>query len=400
MKYLFEHKRGVVISEQVSPLDRDRKINVDLGIGKGSFEYEGKKSRSAEFSSENLYYTNQFKNKTYINKEIFDKNVNKELSNSGIVERTLNGQSQIDLWNEILENDMYFAADVIRFVRKRKWIKETVLGKITGGEKTEPIVNTGDTKDPYLTIESIDDVTSDYFRDNHYDITPQGINDIEENYIKPILQSLRGSGTDVPVKACLKYLKISTSSSRFRNTGGAANLTYLQLSERRSKAIEDYVMKRLKDIGVESWCDSDGKSIIDSRGGNGDGTTGPNPPVKYGISQSGKNSDYKYDETIRNEFGTPLRDKSAYDVFKYNKLSIGVIFTQNVPPIKTDDEFLPGKEIESNEYFARFIGETKRKFKLTWRWKFPKFIFTRNKKVKTGTSDCPDFKLGNGKIIP
>ena len=57
--YLFKHERGVVISEQ-DVLDKSRKLNVNLGVGKGSLTYTGRKEKSDTLDNESGYFTNKY----------------------------------------------------------------------------------------------------------------------------------------------------------------------------------------------------------------------------------------------------------------------------------------------------------------------------------------------------
>jgi hypothetical protein len=158
---------------------------------------------------------------------------------------------------------------------------------------------------------------------------------------------------------CIHNLEVLTSASRFRNTGIAADLSFLELSQKRNDSVYGYVIQRLKDIGITEKCGPDTSIVRNSAGEHGDGTSGPNPPGG--------------DDTK----GTPHQTKNEYDKYKYNRvdLNVGLVFEEETP-------IYPGPE--SSKYKLNVYGKTRGRLIWKWRWgKLPK-----GKKINTGFKEC------------
>ena len=377
LKYIinFIGSEGGLVNEQVKvDLEGPTKgVDVKTPIGGFGISRTAGKEKSGELSDKNtssyLFRYNRAKetnNQTAING--INKLIQKEwLPNENIVRKKLSGEDQIAIWNEILKNDMYLAADTIKYVESHDWVGQVVVGK-KGEKMKEPGSDTPPTEEPTIpaliisTTEDID--TSDYYPDNSWTLTPAGVKDIEDNFILPILETKEKS-----IYSCINYIKIDTSASRFRNTGQASNMTFEELSKKRSDATYEYVIGRLKEIGITNWCDGE-KITLNYKGKNGDGTSGPNPPSgKYYVPKGGVSSQAVLDDKNRNEFGTPHKSKSEYDAHKYNRLSVGIGFDFEVPPEegdKTEGDFLPKSGEEKTKYNVKFYGKTKGKWRFKW----------------------------------
>jgi hypothetical protein len=361
--YLFKHERGVVISEQ-DALDKSRRLDVNLGVGKGSLTYTGRKEKSDELNNESGYFTKtyntKFKDKQpttpreKADLEGFTNSVNRILSQRNIIDVLLSSDEQKGLWQEIIDEDQYFAADTIKFVKPKKWIKSISFSKQS--ESTEKEEN----KEPFVSIDWVEGSTKDYFLDNYSDLTPKGKRDIEDNYIAPISSAIaEGQKTAKFLGGCIHYLKVLTSASRFKNTGIAADLSFLELSQKRNDTVYNYVIQRLKDIGITINCGPDTSIVRNSEGENGDGTSGPNPP-------GGDNSK-----------GKPHNSKKEYDQYKFNRVYLGV-------GLNFEKKSIPTPGPESTKYKVEVYGRTKGRF--IWRWKWGKF--SNGKQVKSGFKQC------------
>ena len=146
-------------------------------------------------------------------------------------------------------------------------------------------------------------------------------------------------------------------------------MTFEELSKKRSDATYEYVIGRLKEIGITNWCDGE-KITLNYKGENGDGTSGPNPPSgNYYVPKGGVSSQAVLDNKNRNEFGAPHKSKSEYDVHKYNRLSVGIGFDFEVPPEEGDKTIekvdLPTDK-ENTKYNVKFYGKTKGKWRFKW----------------------------------
>lgn len=377
LKYIinFIGSEGDLVNEQVKvDLEGPTKgVDVKTPIGGFGISRTAGKEKSGELSDKNtssyLFRYNRAKdtnNQTAING--INKLIQKEwLPNESIVRKKLSGEDQIAIWDEILKNDIYLAADTIKYVKTHDWVGQVIVGK-KGEKMKEPGSDTPPTEKPIIpaliisTTEKID--TSDYYLDNSWTLTPAGVEDIEENFILPILETKEKS-----IYSCINYIKIDTSASRFRNTGQASNMTFEELSKKRSDATYEYVIGRLKEIGITNWCDGE-KITLNYKGENGDGTSGPNPPSgNYYVPKDGVSSQAVLDDKNRGEFGTPHKSKSEYNVHKYNRLSVGIGFDFEVPPEENDPDRVPPvdpfKE-EKTKYNVKFYGKTKGKWKFKW----------------------------------
>jgi outer membrane protein OmpA-like peptidoglycan-associated protein len=131
-------------------------------------------------------------------------------------------------------------------------------------------------------------------------------------------------------KKPISTLSIETSASRYRNTGEAANLSFLELSQQRAEAAKNSFMEIANSLGFDT---KNTQVTINDKGKNGDGSSGPNPPEPNPYVDGG---DVKMNTTPtkqRNEFGEPLSGPEDYEQFKY----CVVKFT--IPPDEVD---IPG----------------------------------------------------------
>jgi outer membrane protein OmpA-like peptidoglycan-associated protein len=115
-------------------------------------------------------------------------------------------------------------------------------------------------------------------------------------------------------KKPISTLSIETSASRYRNTGEAANLSFLELSQQRAEAAKNSFMEIANSLGFDT---KNTQVTINAKGKNGDGSSGPNPPEPNPYVDGG---DVKMNTTPtkpRNEFGEPLAGPEDYEQFKY-----------------------------------------------------------------------------------
>lgn len=176
----------------------------------------------------------------------------------------------------------------------------------------------GDTNGINMPIEfPMNGPSSNLFADNAWVVTPEFESRLNTEVLEPLRQiaeSMKYNADMSAPKFFLKALEIHTSCSRYRNTGAAAAMTFKQLSQARNNAAKDYIIKKLTELGV--LIDGDTSITQDWVGGNGDGSTGPNPPKGIAITKDGRESTIA-PETAREAYGQPLTDKTGYDKFKY-----------------------------------------------------------------------------------
>jgi len=368
-------------------------------------------------------------------------------------------QQQTAIWEEIKEKDPAYAADIITYVKFNDWVERVILKRYDDTEEIQPediVKETDPTKtvtDPTKTVEEptqtegIPMMGADFgvsgsgnnniYVDNCYNVDAKTKDKINSEIIQPILDVLANIPETVDNKkliskmmkgkikftwrGCVNSVNFTSSASRFRNSKGttcdASKLTFLELSRRRAENAKNYIIKELIEKNKMAWCT--GKPIINLNyeGSNGDGTSGPNPPLNLGYYiPKGENpmspaappdkTEYTINGKLvkRDECGAPLAKKSDYDKFKYTIINVDAAFNFELmepetpevtqPQTKTtpeDKSETPGEEkvepkvevkSESQWYSADFYGEeeiTEIKRKLRWRWTGFK---TKRKKMK------------------
>lgn len=143
----------------------------------------------------------------------------------------------------------------------------------------------------------------------------------------------------------IKSITVHTSADRYRNTGSAEKLSWGQLSFLRSQSMASLVVAMAQKSGLDPAVVAKVNSMImlNFKGGNGDGTTGPNPPapLKFGyyVEEGGKaiwkdGKDRELSQIVEVDAeGTPKgepkdvkskseADKDAYNKFRYNNIEI------------------------------------------------------------------------------
>jgi hypothetical protein len=317
--------------------------------------------------------------------------VNFTEKNNGYVKNILVGQPQIDLWEKIKKDDMYFAADIIDAVMSKSGsdtYKYCRLGtNKTAFELTEPPMTTPPEDDEtpgevdVVTIPS-EIVQQDFFDNNSSALKQPGIDEFMATFVDPYEIALEKIKKTYPnAGICIQRIYIESSASRFRNQGDAKNMSFLQLSEARARTVENLLMNGYYDLGG-TWCTGKRNTIINAKGQNGDGSSGPNPPVGYSFLTKSSNYDfknfinpqtsdpfYKQLESRRNEFGTPEpADKGgakAYEKYRYVRPTVDVEVyygdpKPNVPDTLEGENVIPDKiENKGQKYWA-----------VLYRWKF------------------------------
>ncbi len=203
---------------------------------------------------------------------------------------------------------------------------------------------------------------SNFFRDNLYEPTAEFVDAVTNDIINPLLEKAKEMDshpkTQLATKEFPKFhldeLRIVTSCSRFRNTGNAKNMTFLELAAARANAAKNYILKRLSELGEGMVIVDEASDIqVEYTGENGDGSTGPNPPADNMVPIPGKECGKEtavYNPTMnknelnkhRRNYGYPHTDKSAYDEYKYCRASIGL--SANLAWLTTPDKIPYGDD--------------------------------------------------------
>lgn len=249
--------------------------------------------------------------------------------------------------------------------------------------------------------------SSNFFGDNQWVVTQEFIDKLNEEVINPlkaVAATLR-SDTNQP-KFFLQEMEIATSCSRFRNTGNAGKMTWLQLSTARNNAAKEYIISQLTALGVVINETTVISQYVD--GDNGDGSSGPNPPAPNTLTKNGIT--VINDESKRSDFGEPIKVKGGYDDYKYCVAGMTILVNKNLqaPPKEDEkgDEDIEYDTIEidipTKDFVVRFYSKGRYfgfefrlpKIYVDWQkryktrfWRKVKSKFKRKRKFRT--IDCP-----------
>lgn len=166
---------------------------------------------------------------------------------------------------------------------------------------------------------------------------PMPFNQIFDNNSAQIKPEMKDSLSDFLNRTIKKYgndltvtdISISTSSSRFRNSGEYENKSFKQLSQDRANSAYNFVTQMLTEKGFKF---SQFTPTLNSDGENGDGSSGPNPPVGYNYVDKGDFTMNTPPKKNRDEVGPPHDTVEEYETHKYCKIDIKVkVPKQNLP---------------------------------------------------------------------
>lgn len=227
----------------------------------------------------------------------------------------------------------------------------------------------------------------------------------------PKLKELYSTNPEYFTWTCID-LAVSSSASRYSNTGVASNLNFLTLS--RDRAVNGY--KKITEIFSQNGINfgsefeqnsTSDPSSIDYFGTNGDGSSGP--PPRYGNRLADPNSEgtidtppnyissedkETYDDLWKfsvKAYGKPERKKSDYNQYKYFKFVCKFELNVNVPPKPPEPPEPTEKRIEN--YKIVFFRN-----KFTWNLKIdlgltlPRLNFGRLR--SSDPSKCPRWGKG------
>jgi hypothetical protein len=399
---LTENDLVVIIQKVISEQSPERKKFIqrsDTKLSQGdsyySKKYEEFKS-AGQATEDNEKFMDLYRNAKSL--------VYQEKENS-YVKNILVGQQQIDLWEKMKVDDMYFSADIIKKVsnnlKGRDRYKYCRLGtrqsfsELEKLPKTKPSIDSETPPELDTIIMPSEVIQQDFFENNSWKLKPAGENEFYETFIEPYdaaLKNLRQSYPNAGI--CVESISLDASASRFRNQGDAENLSFEQLSQKRALGVETFLINGYGKLGG-GWCTGKRTTTINAKGQNGDGTSGPNPPKGYTFLPKGV--DYNFNSFIlpnpnptdknaqklelkRTEFGTPEpADKGgakAYEKYRYVRptVKIQVFYDVDAPgePNETLPDSIPPEKIvnPSQKYWAMLY---------TWRFRLGK-----GKKSKSG----------------
>ena len=362
--------------------------------------------------------------KTQIKTDPIDENVTgwKEFlkNNDGKMVSLMDSESQSN-WEELKEDPKFIAYAVLSLeqfqntYKKYKWKNVLVDKEVTIEKKIEILEIEEAAKEDDVKEDNaielgetfpLDGPSNNFFDDNKWEVTDDFKNKLKEEVIDPIKSlGLEMREMEGQPKFFLLSLNIDTSCSRFRNTGDAKDMSFMQLSEARNNAAKEYIVEQLKLVG----CLVDSDSIItqDAMGENGDGSSGPNPPKGNWVPTDGKqNTSLKPGseeaEEGRDEHGDPESDKSKYRQYKYCTAEISVAANTNLLDEDEDEDGGNGDpdvntieiDVPVKDYLVKFWSPSKG-FNVKLAFKLPRLL-KWSKKIKKGktikilrTIKCP-----------
>jgi hypothetical protein len=181
---------------------------------------------------------------------------------------------------------------------------ETVAGETVGGTIEFPI---GWNPDANVQL----------YDNNLWEVSTVFKDSFKEN-ISDKIDLLKQTYPDIQIS--LLSLDVQTSASRYRNTGQAADFSFQELSLNRNDSAKNEILAKLEEKGVTNI-----GAVTPTQqylGGNGDGTTGPNPPEPNAYVDSGNVKMNTTPTEPRNQFGEPHSTTEEYNQYKYLKVSI------------------------------------------------------------------------------
>jgi hypothetical protein len=217
----------------------------------------------------------------------------------------------------------------------------------------------------------------------------------------------------------IKSITIHTSADRYRNTGSAEKLSWSQLSLLRSQSMASLVVGMASKSGLPESVVSKINSMItlDFKGGNGDGSSGPNPPapIKFGYYVADGGKAVWKDGKDRNVMtvlisdddgipsgepkevkGSPESDKNEYNKFRYNNIEI----VYEALPTKPNEPLPPSAEKLVDLSYPIKVRIPARYRKKTIKIPLPYIKLGVKAKAGGGASTsktaCPNFASGGG----
>lgn len=207
-----------------------------------------------------------------------------------------------------------------------KWndsLGKNMVLTITKTEKTVPGESIGGTVE--FPIEWNPGTNIQLYVNNEWDLSPEAI----ESYNQNILSKINIAKKQFPnAIISLKSLSIETSASRYRNTGRAENMSFEELSLERNNSAKAFIIDSLVTNGVtETDTVTPTQNYLAPKSetnprGNGDGTTGPNPPEPNAYVNGGNVKMNTTPTEPRNQFGEPHATPEEYNQYKYLKVKI------------------------------------------------------------------------------
>jgi len=274
--------------------DRYRNIGVTLSKGKGEkVDFDG------EYETDGIGDTDRFDIENFDPNDITGENWIEIIKRSDLYQNVSNMMIKLMSddskfsWNKLLndpEHVMYAVEAMDKFNEsykklngKTKW-KSVYVGDNEERKYEERTITVEPEEVPDVLVPinwPIDkDPNADFFEDNKFQVTQLFADEVEV-----LLDSIREEMKNMEEpKVWLTYIDVETSSSRLRN---GTKKTWLELSKERNDEALNYTLNNLKNIGVDT---SEAKITQKWKGKNGDGSSGPNPPLPFAFNTDGSNT--------------------------------------------------------------------------------------------------------------
>tara|TARA_R110000823_G_scaffold196000_2_gene327295 strand:- start:10 stop:1515 length:1506 start_codon:yes stop_codon:yes gene_type:complete len=292
---LIKFRKGSEFDVDISKnYNRYKNIGITLSKGKGEeVEFDG------EYETDGIGDTDRFDIENFDPNAITGENWIEIIKRSDLYQdvsnmmiKLMSDDSKVS-WNKLLndtEHVMYGVEAMGRFNEsykklngKTKW-KSVYVGDSEERKYEERTISVEPEEIPDILVPitwPIDEKpTADFFEDNKFQVT-----EVFATEVEVLLDRIRKEMKNMEDPTMwLTYINVETSSSRLRN--GTAK-TWLQLSEERNNEALNYTLNNLKNIGVDIV---DATQTQNWKGTNGDGSSGPNPPLPFAFNSDGSNT--------------------------------------------------------------------------------------------------------------
>lgn len=365
----------------------DKKGSIKIGRKKWLYFGKGRGSRYEEFDSQEYYSA-----------DTPEEEWDTFLANDSRITKLMSKDSKQN-WQTLKndpENKEYAVSVLERFDNTNEpdapWVKVGVGLDIEVFEQEiqlDPTVNKteGDKKEyPFVPLTFPFDATQEpnLFENNEYDEAHATVFSAQiDKLVTEVSQIMAGlNPPEGKPKAYIKSVELYSSASRFRNGGNAADFSFYELATKRLETAKNIIFNKLSAIGV--GYDQSTAVTTNPNGSNGDGTSGPNPPIGYKYVPKGNVKMEPFCESNvkeckiggkvvkRNELGEPHANNADYEKYKYVRGTVVIVFNDLLetvpkvtPPDKEKEELDPLiDEIETPIYPVYFFRPGKKPFKI------------------------------------
>jgi len=132
--------------------------------------------------------------------------------------------------------------------------------------------------------------------------------------IQVLIDDIKGLQENYGGELQIKVLEfdVKTSASRIRNGETYKGKSFAKLSADRANNVVTTITNALKGIGVQVP-----KATVDSKGKNGDGSSGPHPRGKYNMVKDEGDTQTIDNQQDRSAYGPPHSTDADYDIHKF-----------------------------------------------------------------------------------